>query len=52
VATWEFENMQTRGSADDLWWTDAKGRAVMDELMGSNAPMTPLSAGIYRDVHV
>jgi hypothetical protein len=52
VATWEFENMRTRGIADDMWWTDAKGRAVMDELMGSNAPMTPLSAGMYRDVHV
>jgi hypothetical protein len=52
VATWEFENMRTRGIADDLWWTDAKGRAVMDEFMGTTAPMTPLSAGIYRDVHV
>jgi hypothetical protein len=52
VATWEFENMRARGIADDLWWSDSEGRAVMDELMGSTAPMTPLSAGIYRDVHV
>ncbi len=52
VATWEFENMRARGVADDLWWTDSEGRAVMDDLMGSNAPMTPLSSGIYRDVHV
>jgi hypothetical protein len=52
VATWEFENMRTRGVADDLWWSDSKGQAVMNELMGSNAPMTALSAGIYRDVHV
>ena len=52
VATWEFENMRARGMADDLWWTDSKGREVMEELSGSHAPMTPLSAGIYRDVHV
>jgi hypothetical protein len=52
VATWEFENMRTRGMADDRWWTDAEGRAVMEELMGSNPPMTPVSAGIYRDVHI
>jgi hypothetical protein len=52
VATWEFENMRTRGMADDLWWTDSKAREVMEELVGTTAPMTPLSAGIYRDVHV
>jgi hypothetical protein len=52
VATWEFENMRGRGVADDLWWTDAKGRAIMDELMGTATPMTPVSAGLYRDVHI
>jgi hypothetical protein len=52
VATWEFENMRARGMADDLWWSDAKARAVMDELAGTTAPLTLLSAGIYRDVHV
>jgi hypothetical protein len=52
VATWEFENMRVRGMADDLWWTDSRGRPVMEELTGANAPMTPLSSGIYRDVHI
>lgn len=52
VATWEFDNMEARGKADDLWWTDAEGRGVMEEMVGSGSPMTPLSAGIYRDVHL
>jgi hypothetical protein len=52
VATWEFENMRARGMADDLWLTDSKAREVIDEMAGTAAPMTPLSAGIYRDVHV
>jgi hypothetical protein len=52
VATWEFENMRIRGMADDLWWTDTEARAVMEELAGTAAPMTPVSSGIYRDVHL
>lgn len=52
VATWEFESMRARGKVDDLWWTDTKGRAIMDELGGMGTPMTPLSAGTYRDVHL
>jgi hypothetical protein len=52
VATWEFETMQARGKVDDLWRSDAKGREVMDELAGATAPLTIVSAGIYRDVHI
>jgi hypothetical protein len=49
---WEFENMRARGAASDACWTDEAGRAVRDELSGPDSPITAVSSGIYRDLHM
>jgi len=52
LATWEFENMQTRGTATDALWTDPAGQSMMEVLMGPESPATTISSGIYRDLHM
>jgi hypothetical protein len=52
VATWEFENMQAWGTATDAFWTDPAGQPIMEVLMGPDSPVSSISSGIYRDLHM
>lgn len=52
LATWEFENMQTRGTAADALWADPAGRSITETMMGPDSPVTTISSGLYRDLHM
>jgi hypothetical protein len=52
VASFEFEEMRTRGAAADAIWTDPAGQLIWAVLVGSDSPVTTVSSGIYRDLHV
>jgi hypothetical protein len=52
LVTWEFENMQAWGAATDAYWTDPAGQPIMQVLMGPDSPVTAISGGIYRDLHM
>jgi hypothetical protein len=52
VSSWEFEDMRTWGAAADAWGTDPAGQQIMSILVGSDSPVTTVSSGIHRDLHM
>jgi hypothetical protein len=52
AVSWEFEDMRTRGAAADSVWTDPAGQLIWAVLVGSDSPVTMISSGLYRDLHM
>lgn len=50
VATWELENAKVLGRLGDAYANDPDGQRVFEMLTGANAPVTPVSSGIYREI--
>jgi hypothetical protein len=48
VASWELENLKAVGRLGDAYANDPDGQRVFEMLTGANAPVTPVSSGIYR----
>jgi hypothetical protein len=50
VASWEFENAKAIGRLGDAYANDPDGQRIFEMLTGANAPVTPVSSGIYREI--
>lgn len=50
VASWELENVKAAGRLGDAYANDPDGQRVFEMLTGANAPVTPVSSGIYREI--
>jgi len=52
VASWELENAKALGRLGDAYANDPEGQRVFEMLTGANAPVTPVSSGIYREIRL
>jgi hypothetical protein len=50
VASWELESMKMAGRLGDAYANEPEGQRVFELLTGANAPVTPVSSGIYREI--
>ncbi len=52
VASWEFENTKAIGRLGDAYGGEPDGQRIFEMLIGANAPVTPVSSGIYRVIEL
>jgi hypothetical protein len=52
VASWELESAKAVGRLGDAYANDPDGQRVFEMLTGANAPVTPVSSGIYREIQM
>jgi hypothetical protein len=52
VGLWEFENMQAWGNSLDSLRSNPAGTAILETLHGDARPISLVSSGIYRDLHM
>jgi len=52
IGTIEWESMRALGRATDTLDTRAEFRSVMELVMSSDSPVTPVSADLYLDIAV
>jgi len=52
VASWELESTKAIGRLGDAYGSEPEGQRVFEMLTASDAPVTPVSSGIYRVVEL
>ncbi len=50
VASWELDSMKSLGRLGDTFGTDAEGQRIMEILMATDGPITPVASGIYTEI--
>ena len=50
VASWELENMQAVGRLGDAYTGEPEGQRIMEILVGTDGPITPVASGIYTEI--